>query len=88
MATPIKRHITFDPVLILRAERRARQYGVNFPEYIRLLIVNDTKPIVSPEVEMLNDPELEKSLGRALEDMKSGRVKEIEDIDEYVKNLK
>lgn len=87
MATPIKRHITFDPVLILRAERRARQYGVNFPEYIRLLIVNDTKPIVSPEVEMLNDPELEESLGKALDDVKAGRVKEIEDIDEYFKNL-
>lgn len=87
MATAVKRHITFDPVLIRKAERRAKQYGINFPEYIRHLIVNDIKSDESLHVEMLNDPELEESLGKALEDVRAGRVNEIKDVDEYIKNL-
>ena len=85
MATAVKRHITFDPVLNQRAERRARQYGVNFPEYIRILVVNDTQPMIDHHIETLNDPELEESLEKALEDLKEGRIKEIKNVDDYIK---
>lgn len=91
MATSIKRHITFDPVLMSRAERRARQYGVNFPEYIRMLIVNDTKPVSEEPMEYIDDPEINREIGKSLEEYAQGKYKTLKspkEIDEYLSKLK
>ena len=87
MATSIKRHITFDPILMRRAERRARQYGVNFPEYIRLLIVNDTKPVSEEDIEYIDDPEINREIGKSLEEYAQGKYRTITNVDEYFKQL-
>jgi hypothetical protein len=42
----IKKHITFHPQLYRFAERRAKMYGVSVAEYIRHLIMEDSKKLI------------------------------------------
>ena len=67
----IQKLITFSPELYQLTLTRAKRFGLSFPEYIRILTVNDIKK----ETENIPfvDAETEKGIGKSLEDLKKGR---------------
>jgi hypothetical protein len=68
--------------------KRTKQLGISIPEYLRFLVINDTKPLID-NIPMI-DLETENEIGKALKNYKAGRYKTLrneKEIDEYFKNL-
>ena len=69
---------------------RVKQLGINsIPEYFRHLALSDVKALVDKSPLLVND-ETEKSIGRALMDIKKGRttrLKTDEDIKSHLRRL-
>lgn len=66
--------ITFPKTLHRRAKQLAAQeYGLPFPDLVRHLLIDYVEKRMEYPVEIL-DEKTEKSLGRALEDVKAGKV--------------
>ncbi len=88
MSNSINRQITFTSTLLQTAQARASQLGVSFTEYIRGLVVEDTKQLVD-DVPMV-DPETEKQIGRSFKDYEKGNyttLKSEKDIEKCFKRL-
>jgi predicted DNA-binding protein len=82
-ATQVK--ITLPNELYLHLRSRAEKFGLNLAAYVRNLIINDVKDIDIPVFKM--SEKTEKVVSKALEDYKSGKTKEIGNIDNYLNNL-
>ena len=88
MSNSITKQITFTPTLIYTALLRARLLGISFPEYIRNLIVQDTKD--STDKSPLIYKNTEKYIRKALKDFKKGNfitLKTDNEIDDYFTRL-
>ena len=84
----IQKLITFSPQLFESIEKKAKKLGISFPEYIRVLAVNDIKTIV--ENLPLVDEETEKHIARSMQDVKQGKytvLKDDKDIENHFKDL-
>lgn len=84
----IQKLITFSPELYSLVVTKAKRIGVSFPEYIRVLLVNDIKEEVEA-IEMV-DEETEKAIGQSLKDFKEGRyttLRSKKDIENYFNEL-
>lgn len=84
----IQKLITFSPHLYELVEKKARNLGVSFTEYIRMLAVSDIKK----QIEQLSmvDEETEKQIGKSLQDLEMGRyttVRTKKELDAYLKSL-
>ena len=84
----IQKLITFPKELYSLVMNKANRIGMTFPEYVRILVVNDLKgkldsiPMVSAKTE--------KNIENSFEALKQGQyteLKTIKDIKNYFKNL-
>lgn len=66
--TRVQKLITFSPQLYQLVEKNAADLGVSFPEYIRVLAVNDVKK--SAEKAVVSEV-IEKQVAKSLEDIKN-----------------
>jgi len=82
-ATQVK--ITLPDELYLHLKNRADRFGLNLAAYIRNLIINDVKDVDSPVFKM--SEKTEKIALKALKDYKSGKIKAIDNLDDYLANL-
>jgi len=86
MATSLKKHISLSKALLQLANIRSKQFGITIPEYIRFLIMNDTKIIVD-KTELISDIETIESIGSAVKDIdgeKYDSLKTDKDIDKFI----
>ncbi len=67
----IQKLITFSTQLYRTVDQKARRIGLSFPEYIRVLAVNDIK--VGIEDVPMVDEDTEKQIGQSLKDYEEGR---------------
>ncbi len=85
MAKPMKvKQIPFPEKLIERAEKRRKEMGIGFPEYIRHLVLNDVE-----KEPPLTDQE-EENIAMSLRDFAEGRytvLKSKEDIRKHFKKV-
>ena len=70
-----KKLIAFPDNLVQLVEIKANTFGFSFGEYVRYVLANDVKTI-SEQIEIL-DPETEKELALALDDVKNNRVTKV-----------
>lgn len=79
----VQKLITFSPQLYDLVEKKAKKLGLTFPEYIRLLAVNDIKNMV--EDNPFVDTKTEKHIAHSIKNINSGKYtilnssKDIED---------
>lgn len=71
----VQKLITFSPQLHQLVELNAKKIGLSFPEYIRILAVNDVKKEV--EKELMVSEASEQRIGKSLKDIKKGRFIEV-----------
>lgn len=71
----VQKLITFSPKLYLLANKRAKNLGLSFPEYIRHLLAT----IVEKEAEYfpMVDEETEKRIGKSLKALENGEYIEV-----------
>ncbi|MDE2024937.1 MAG: hypothetical protein KGJ07_00410 [Patescibacteria group bacterium] len=81
----IQKLITFSPQLYELIERNAKKIGVSFPEYIRILAVNDVRQ-ASDTIPYV-DEETEERIGRSLKDIKNGKYTTVSTKEELEKFL-
>ncbi len=81
----VRQSITLKENLYNTSNKRAGDLGLSYPDYVRYLIVKDNEDQLKSESRLNKDSE--EALKKAIEDIKKGRVKKIEDIDEYVRSL-
>ena len=70
--------------LLQLVEVKAKRYGLNLQEYVRLLMVNDVKSLVEPSEQL--DPQTLADLAEGVEDARAGRVialHSLKEIDKY-----
>ena len=79
------------PSVVKDVEKKLEKTGLTMSDYLRLLVLKDLDrlPIQVPDnlPTMTLTKEQEKELDKAMEDVKSGRVIEVDDIDEYFDSL-
>jgi antitoxin component of RelBE/YafQ-DinJ toxin-antitoxin module len=79
------------PSVVKDVERKLEKTGLTMSDYLRLLVLKDLGrlPVEIPEdlPTMKLTKEQEKELDKAMEDVKAGRVTEVEDVEEYLNNL-
>jgi len=79
------------PSVVRDIERKLDKTGLTMSDYLRLLVLKDLDrfPIEIPDnlPTMTLTKEQEKELDKSMEDVKAGRVTEVEDIDEYFDSL-
>ena len=84
----ITKQVPLSRQLLKAVEERINELGIKFPEYVRHLILADTKMISSSVVYLPREQERE--IDEAFKDMQEGRVTELrndEDIDNHFKKL-
>ncbi len=81
----IQKLITFSPHLYELVEKKAKNLGVSFTEYIRMLAVSDIKKQVE-ELPMV-DGETEKLIAQGMEDFKNGRYTALHTKEEIEKHF-
>lgn len=84
----ITKQVPLSRQLLKAAEERINELGIKFPEYIRHLILVDTKMIPNNIVYLTK--EQERDLDEAFKDVQKGRVTELKsdkDIDDYVDKI-
>ena len=84
----ITKQVPLSRQLSKAAEERINELGIKFPEYIRHLILVDTKMIPNNIVYLTK--EQERDLDEAFKDVQKGRVTELKsdkDIDDYVDKI-
>ena len=87
-AKSIQKFITFSPELYRLVSSRASRYGMSVAEYVRHLVVTDTKE-ERGDIPMV-DAETEKNIAASLKEIKEGRHTELKshkEIDEYFAKL-
>lgn len=77
MASAVKKHISFPPLLFSKASLRAQQMGVTFQDYVRHFIIQDTMDMKVPIVDYSQDKAFNSSLDEAFADIKAGNVTDI-----------
>jgi hypothetical protein len=82
-STQIK--VTIPKELYFFFKSRADKFGLNTSSYLKHLIINDVKDIDLPTFKM--SEKTEKKGFKALGDYKSGKTKEIKDVDTFFDNL-
>lgn len=83
----VQKLITFSPQLYKFMEKKAKKIGVSFPEYIRVLAVNDIKDMIDENLPMVSENE-EKQIMQSLQDIKRGRYTIINNNKELETHLK
>jgi hypothetical protein len=73
----IRKTTTYTSVMYKRAKKKADRLGLTFHEYLKHLIASD----ISGEYIEQASPGLEKEIGKALEDVKAGRVYPLDPFD-------
>ncbi len=68
----VVRQVGFPQPLFELIKIRLEQLGISTPEYVRHLVIEDIKPLYK-DIPMV-DLETEESIGRALDDIETGRV--------------
>ena len=84
----IARQVVFPAPLYKLMETRLDQLGISAPEYVRQLVIEDVKPLYK-EIPFV-DEEAEKSIGRAIEDIKNGKIHKfnsLKELREFLHNL-
>jgi predicted DNA-binding protein len=81
----IRQSITLKENLFNTLNQRAENLGLSYPDYVRYLIVKDNEDQLKKDSKLGKDAE--EALKKAIEDIKSGKVRKIEDIDDYVRSL-
>ena len=84
----ITKQVPLSRQLLNAAEDRINELGIKFPEYIRHLILADTKMISNNIVYLTREQERE--IDEAFKDVQEGRVTELKsdkDIDNHFKKL-
>ena len=84
----VQKLITFSPQLYELIERNAKKLGISFPEYIRVLAVNDVKKAV--EEAMYLDKETEEQVAKSLKDAQKGDYTKVvteDELDNHLKSL-
>lgn len=81
----IRQSITLKENLFNTSNQRAENLGLSYPDYVRYLIVKDNEDQLKKDSKLGKDAE--EALKKAIEDIKSGKVRKIEDIDDYVRSL-
>jgi hypothetical protein len=66
------RQVGFPQPLFELIKIRLEQLGISTPEYVRHLVIEDIKPLYK-DIPMV-DLETEESIGRALDDIETGKV--------------
>lgn len=83
----VTKQVPLSKKILEMANARTDQVGMNFPEYVRMLIVQDYES--SEEVEYLT-PQEEKAVAEGMDDIKHGRyttLKTDKEIEDYFKKL-
>jgi hypothetical protein len=84
----ITKQVPLSKQLLSAAEDRINELGIKFPEYIRHLILADTKMISNNIVYLTREQERE--IDEAFKDVQEGRVTELKsdkDVDNHFKNI-
>lgn len=84
----VQKVVTLSPQLYRLAYGKAQKLGLNFQEFVRVLITNEVKEDV--EKYELVDEETERLIGQAETDIQEGRVTKLsspEEIENYHKSL-
>ncbi len=68
----VVRQVGFPQPLFELIKIRLEQLGISTPEYVRHLVIEDIKPLYK-DIPMV-DLETEESIGRALDDIETGKV--------------
>ena len=76
MIDRIQKLVTFSPQLYGRADKKAKQLGVPFAEYIRHLIIKDVEADIT-DYPMV-DPDTERQIGESLKALEEGRYVDID----------
>jgi len=83
--TPVQVKVTFPEQLYFFLKSRADRFGLPVSAYIKNLVIDDVKAMDFPTFKM--SERTEKVGLAALNDLKNGDVREIEDVDRYLDNL-
>lgn len=81
----IQKLITFSPQLYQLVEKNAADLGISFPEYIRVLAVNDVKKMVE-KMSFVNE-EVEEQIAKSIEDIKNKNYVTLSSEDELDSHL-
>ena len=76
VANRVQKLVTFSPQLYFNADKKAKQFGVPFAEYLRHLIIKDVEEDIA-NLPMV-DAETNKRIGQSLKDFEEGRYIEID----------
>jgi hypothetical protein len=85
MQNKVTHKVTFPNQMYTLLTQRTKQLGISVPEYLRFLVITDTKPFID-SIPMV-DIETEKAIGKALTDYKAGRydvIKNENDLKKYM----
>lgn len=84
----ITKQVVFSEDLVGKAEERAQSLGITFPEYVRFLIVQDTKQVTEQEW-ILNSPTAQEII-KSVAAHKAGDFRTLgsdKDIDSYIDEM-
>ena len=84
----VQKLITFSPQLYQLVEKNAADLGISFPEYIRVLAVNDVKKSVE-KMTSIND-DIEEQVAKSFDDIKNKRYTTVTtegELDTYLQGL-
>ena len=88
MYQSIKKQLVFSKNLIEIAEKRANKFGITFGEYLKMLIVNDSKEDIDYSLRVTSDENYQ--VKESLSEYQSGNYKSLKnkkDIKKFMQSL-